>query len=91
MKGSIRSAQVWIVVSRCTYPIVYVFPMMGISGGGVTPRSLAVEWPRYQPDTREVTSRKNWRGAAEVAASGRGSDSCGVASVSHTMALAGRR
>ena len=32
VKGLIRSAQVWTVVSWCTYPIVYVFPMMGISG-----------------------------------------------------------
>merc|ERR1711904_683533 len=28
----IKSAQVWTVISWCTYPIVYVFPMMGISG-----------------------------------------------------------
>jgi hypothetical protein len=32
VKDLIRSAQVWTVVSWCTYPIVYVFPMMGISG-----------------------------------------------------------
>ena len=32
VKGLIRSAQVWTVVSWCTYPIVYTFPMMGISG-----------------------------------------------------------
>jgi len=32
VKDLIRSAQVWTVISWCTYPIVYVFPMMGISG-----------------------------------------------------------
>merc|ERR1712139_458751 len=32
VKDLIRSAQVWTVVSWCTYPIVYVFPMMGIPG-----------------------------------------------------------
>jgi len=32
VKELIRAAQVWTVISWCTYPIVYVFPMMGISG-----------------------------------------------------------
>merc|ERR1719409_797684 len=31
VKELIRAAQVWTVISWCTYPIVYVFPMMGIS------------------------------------------------------------
>merc|ERR1711871_311291 len=30
--GLIRNAQVVTVISWCTYPVVYVFPMMGISG-----------------------------------------------------------
>merc|ERR1712061_914116 len=29
--GKIRTAQVWTVVSWCTYPIVYLFPMLGIN------------------------------------------------------------
>merc|ERR1711988_1433568 len=28
----IRTAQLWTVVSWCTYPIVYLFPMFGITG-----------------------------------------------------------
>ena len=32
VKDLIRSAQVWTVVSWCTYPIVYLFPMIGIHG-----------------------------------------------------------
>jgi bacteriorhodopsin len=30
--GKIRTAQRWTVVSWCTYPIVYLFPMFGITG-----------------------------------------------------------
>merc|ERR1711908_100960 len=30
--GKIRTAQRWTVVSWCTYPIVYLFPMFGIEG-----------------------------------------------------------
>merc|ERR1712153_123107 len=29
--GKIRTAQVWTVVSWCTYPVVYLFPMMDIN------------------------------------------------------------
>ena len=29
--GKIRNAQVMTVVSWCTYPVVYLFPMMGIN------------------------------------------------------------
>merc|ERR1712195_89245 len=29
--GKIRTAQVWTVISWCTYPVVYLFPMMGIN------------------------------------------------------------
>ena len=29
--SKIRTAQVWTVISWCTYPIVYLFPMMGIN------------------------------------------------------------
>jgi len=35
MAAKIRTAQVWTVVSWCTYPIVYLFPMFGIKGGNV--------------------------------------------------------
>merc|ERR1711948_101757 len=34
IKGKIQSAQVMTVLSWCTYPIVYLFPMFGLSGGG---------------------------------------------------------
>jgi len=32
----IKMTQVWTVLSWCTYPIVYVFPMMGIEGNNAT-------------------------------------------------------
>lgn len=32
IRGLIRMAQVATVISWCTYPVVYVFPMMGVSG-----------------------------------------------------------
>jgi hypothetical protein len=32
VKQQIRNAQLWTVVSWCTYPIVYTFPMLGIGG-----------------------------------------------------------
>merc|ERR1712013_122505 len=31
MRGKIRLAQVMTVISWCTYPVVYLFPMLGIS------------------------------------------------------------
>jgi bacteriorhodopsin len=31
--GKIRTAQVWTVISWCTYPVVYLFPMFGINAG----------------------------------------------------------
>merc|ERR1711865_293818 len=31
LAAKIRTAQVWTVVSWCTYPVVYLFPMMGIN------------------------------------------------------------
>jgi len=31
IKGNIRTAQVMTVISWCTYPVVYLFPMMGIN------------------------------------------------------------
>jgi bacteriorhodopsin len=31
ISGKIRTAQVWTVISWCTYPVVYLFPMMGIN------------------------------------------------------------
>lgn len=31
----IKAAQVWTVVSWCTYPIVYLFPVMNLTGGKV--------------------------------------------------------
>merc|ERR1712107_728928 len=30
IKGKIRTAQVMTVISWCTYPVVYLFPMLGI-------------------------------------------------------------
>jgi len=32
IKGKIRLAQVMTVISWCTYPVVYLFPMLGMSG-----------------------------------------------------------
>merc|ERR1712091_177177 len=32
VSDQIRNAQVWTVISWCTYPVVYIFPMIGISG-----------------------------------------------------------
>jgi bacteriorhodopsin len=32
VKGKIKLAQVATVISWCTYPVVYIFPMLGISG-----------------------------------------------------------
>merc|ERR1712139_165459 len=32
VKQQIQNAQLWTVVSWCTYPIVYTFPMLGIGG-----------------------------------------------------------
>jgi len=34
IRGKIQTAQVMTVISWCTYPIVYLFPMMGGSGSG---------------------------------------------------------
>merc|ERR1711865_1109530 len=31
VKGKIKLAQVMTVISWCTYPVVYLFPMMGVS------------------------------------------------------------
>jgi len=33
--AKIKMAQVWTVISWCTYPIVYVFPMLGVKGESV--------------------------------------------------------
>merc|ERR1712226_732853 len=33
IKGKIRMAQVMTVISWCTYPVVYLFPMFGITAG----------------------------------------------------------
>merc|ERR1712176_312611 len=32
IRGLIKKAQWWTVLSWCTYPVVYIFPMMGITG-----------------------------------------------------------
>merc|ERR1719393_430357 len=32
IKGKIRTAQVMTVISWCTYPVVYLFPMLGMGG-----------------------------------------------------------
>merc|ERR1712028_311348 len=34
VKGKIQTAQLMTVVSWCTYPVVYLFPMLGISAAG---------------------------------------------------------
>jgi bacteriorhodopsin len=33
--AKVKMAQVWTVISWCTYPVVYVFPMLGLEGGSV--------------------------------------------------------
>merc|ERR1739845_142866 len=33
IRSKIQTAQVMTVISWCTYPIVYLFPMLGLSGG----------------------------------------------------------
>lgn len=33
--AKVKMAQVWTVISWCTYPIVYLFPMIGIKGGNI--------------------------------------------------------
>merc|ERR1712238_630209 len=33
IRALVKKAQVWTVVSWCTYPVVYILPMLGISGG----------------------------------------------------------
>merc|ERR1712003_307679 len=35
IKGKIKLAQITTVISWCTYPVVYLFPMLGISGSNV--------------------------------------------------------
>jgi bacteriorhodopsin len=32
IRANISAAQVWTVISWCTYPVVYLFPMMNIGG-----------------------------------------------------------
>jgi len=32
IKGKIQTAQIMTVISWCTYPVVYLFPMIGMSG-----------------------------------------------------------
>jgi len=33
IKGKIKTAQTMTIISWCTYPVVYLFPMLGLSGG----------------------------------------------------------
>jgi bacteriorhodopsin len=33
IKGKIQTAQIMTIISWCTYPVVYLFPMLGMSGG----------------------------------------------------------
>merc|ERR1712232_459579 len=33
VKGKIKTAQLMTVISWCTYPVVYLFPMLGINAG----------------------------------------------------------
>jgi len=35
VRGLVKGVQVWTVISWCTYPVVYIFPMLGISGSSV--------------------------------------------------------
>jgi len=35
-RGLIKMTQIWTVISWCTYPIVYLFPMLGITGANAT-------------------------------------------------------
>jgi len=35
VRDLVKGVQWWTVVSWCTYPVVYVFPMMGISGSNI--------------------------------------------------------
>jgi len=35
VRDLIKGVQWWTVISWCTYPVVYVFPMMGISGSSI--------------------------------------------------------
>merc|ERR1719321_2584347 len=34
VRGLIKNAQIWTVISWLTYPVVYILPMMGFSGAG---------------------------------------------------------
>ena len=34
--AKIKMAQVWTVISWCTYPVVYLFPMLGLQGDSVS-------------------------------------------------------
>merc|ERR1712054_466002 len=34
IRGAIRNAQLWTVVSWCTYPVVYILPMLGVAAPG---------------------------------------------------------
>jgi len=36
VRGLIKMTQLWTVISWCTYPIVYLFPMLGIEGANAT-------------------------------------------------------
>jgi len=36
VRGLIKMTQLWTVLSWCTYPVVYLFPMLGITGNDAT-------------------------------------------------------
>merc|ERR1711957_864265 len=35
VRDLVKGVQWWTVISWCTYPVVYIFPMLGISGSSV--------------------------------------------------------
>merc|ERR1740129_2496647 len=35
ISAKIKMVQVWTVISWCTYPVVYLFPMLGITGDNI--------------------------------------------------------
>jgi len=50
IKGKIQQAQVWTVISWCTYPVVYLFPMVGLEAAAQSSTSrLATASPTSSP------------------------------------------
>jgi bacteriorhodopsin len=51
VRDLIKGVQVWTVISWCTYPIVYVFPMLGINGDD------AVVWIQLGYSVSDIISK----------------------------------